>query len=210
MFLLFWLHPVLSLITVKSHLVISGWSITGYKKSPWGAQSSELMDSPSFFFFFIIIQYTPPCSATSAASIKDIKATGYIFIISNHIVFTALCLWGGSWKWKYLHDGRRAQLLFIGSKRRRRRKKRKQKEKTNCEPQIMAVCHLLASCALMRKRGAFWCFSYLTFPFYLPRLHGLDRRALQRGDEALRVFNGFFVLRSLKSLSSGSSQIFRR
>lgn len=60
-----------------------------------------------------------------------------------------------------------------------------------------------------RGKKTFWCFSYLTFSFYLPCFHALDRGVLLRGDEALRVFNGFFILRRLKSLSSGSSQVFR-
>lgn len=42
------------------------------------------------------------------------------------------------------------------------------------------------------EKKTFWCFSYLTFPFYLPHFHALDRGVLLRGDEALRVFNGFF------------------
>lgn len=165
MFLLFWLHPVLSLITVKSHLVISGWSITGYKKSPWGAQSSELMDSPSFFFFFIIIQYTPPCSATSAASIKDIKATGYIFIISNHIVFTALCLWGGSWKWKYLHESSTPAY-------REKKKEKKKKEETKRENKLWASNHGgLSSPSIScfdEEEGCFLMFFLFNFSFLSP------------------------------------------
>lgn len=48
------------------------------------------------------------------ASVEDIKATGYIFIISNHTIFTTLCLWGKSWKWKYLHPS--GALLIVYQK----------------------------------------------------------------------------------------------
>lgn len=72
-----------------------------------------------FFLLFhhYLIRRSILCHITS---IRDIKAAGYIFIISNHIVFTALCLWGCSWKWKYLHGT--ASSLIIRKKEKKKKK----------------------------------------------------------------------------------------
>lgn len=52
---------------------------------------TELNEKYSPCFFLLFHHYLIPflLFATSTASSKDIKATGYIFITSNHIVFTA-------------------------------------------------------------------------------------------------------------------------
>lgn len=96
-----------------------------FTNSWWKKNSRAENDLNSFSFFFFHHYLTALCSffAKSAATIKDIKASGDIFIISNHIVFTAPCLWGCSWRWKYLELELNPS-LFI---RRRRRRGRKEK-----------------------------------------------------------------------------------
>lgn len=198
-------------------------------------EQKQPQSTQHLFSSFSSLSNTVLFFATSMASIKDIKATGYIFIIFNHVVFTALCLWGCGWKWKYLLcTGAQLFTVYQEKKRKKAReaemkqKCRKQKEKTKCELPIvlflsLSLSHggpsspriLLAHFDEEEERGreerekTFWCFSYLMFSFYLQRFHALDRGVVLRGDEALRVFNGFFVLRRLKSLSSGSSQVSR-
>lgn len=78
------------------------------------------------------------------ASSKDIKATGYIFITSNHIVFTA-CVYEAAAENENIFMALEAlsSRLFIseGGKKiaqeaKMKKKRRKQKEKTNCEPAV--------------------------------------------------------------------------
>lgn len=96
---------------------------------------TELNEKYSPCFFLLFHHYLIPflLFATSTASSKDIKATGYIFITSNHIVFTACVLWGCSWKWKYLHGTWSSQLSTVYQRRGERNCPRSQDEKETQE-----------------------------------------------------------------------------
>lgn len=81
-------------------------------------KASELKSTHHLFFFLlIIIQYSVLFSATSAASIKDIKATGYIFIISNHIVFHSSLFMRQQLKMKISSHHWSSAILFIREKK---------------------------------------------------------------------------------------------
>lgn len=90
-------------------------------------EQKQPQSTQRLFSSFSSLSNTVLFFATSMASIKDIKATGYIFIIFNHVVFTALCLWGCGWKWKYLLCTG-AQLFTVYQEKKKKKSQRSRDE----------------------------------------------------------------------------------
>lgn len=103
-------------------------------------KTSELKSTHHLFFFLlIIIQYSVLFSATSEASIKDIKATGYIFIISNHIVFHSSLFMRQQLKMKISSHHWSSALLFIRERKSLRRQEGGKKSESKNRKQIVSL-----------------------------------------------------------------------
>lgn len=143
-------------------------------------KTSELKSAHRLFSPIFSLSNTVLFFATSVASIKDIKATGYIFIISNHIVFAALLFMRLQPKMKISSWRCSSALDCLSGKKKKKKSAReaemkKEKQETKRENKLRAshrslarsltvVRHLLASRSrtLMRKRSerekTFSCF----------------------------------------------------
>lgn len=143
-------------------------------------KTSELKSAHRLFSPIFSLSNTVLFFATSVASIKDIKATGYIFIISNHIVFAALLFMRLQPKMKISSWRCSSALDCLSGKKNKKKSAReaemkKEKQETKRENKLRAshrslarsltvVRHLLASRSrtLMRKRSerekTFSCF----------------------------------------------------
>lgn len=146
-------------------------------------KTSELKSAHPLFSPIFSLSNTVLFFATSVASIKDIKATGYIFIISNHIVFAALLFMRLQPKMKISSWRCSSALDCLSGKKNKKKSAReaemkKEKQETKRENKLRAshrslarsltvVRHLLASRSrtLMRKRSerekTFSCFFFL-------------------------------------------------
>lgn len=142
------------------------------KKNPRGAQSSELKRTHHPFSSFSSLPNTPlhaPPHRRRALKILKPRATYSSFLTT---LSSQACLWGGSWKWKYLHDGRGAQLLTVYQEKEKKKMKETKKEKNKLWASnhggLWSLCISRFDEEEEEKEGCFLMFFLFNFFFLSP------------------------------------------
>lgn len=165
---------------------------------------TELNEKYSPCFFLLHHHYLIPflLFATSMASGKDIKATGYIFITSNHIVFTASVYEAAAENENiFMALEALSSRLFIreGGKKLPKKPRWIRNAGNKKRKQIVSLPSLCGGPSSPFERfaltlwwgradvggGGWGGVSYLTFPFYLPGFRALVRGVLVRGQRGV-------------------------